>query len=103
MNIVHENFPAKFIRPTGFLIDEQTSVRVAASSRRAPRVTRMGAFVAGPMDVVRDGLDVVVNVRIEMRTRLPGETATLDDMKEVRDYAGFDEALAVLVKVNAPG
>ena len=61
---------------------------------------RVGADVVA---VVGDRLDVVVGVRVEVRARLPLVAAALDDVVAVRDDAGLDERLAVLVEVEAPG
>src|SRR5882672_6403074 len=62
----------------------------------------MRTFVADPMDVIGEGLDVVVNVRIEMRASLSFKAAALNHVKEMRDDTGFDDALAVFVEVDAP-
>src|SRR5712672_1872904 len=63
----------------------------------------MRTFVADPMDVIGEGLDVFINVRIEMGAGLAFETAALNHVEEMRNDAGFDDALAVFVKVDAPG
>src|SRR3954462_2615892 len=78
VDVVHVNFAAPFRRKVVALIDEQTRVGVAAAGRRRTTVAGVWAVVAGPMDVVGDGLDVVKNVRIEMRTGLASEVAALN-------------------------
>src|SRR5947209_19629316 len=55
------------------------------------------------MNDVDDIFDDVIDVRIEMQAGLQSETTALDDVEEMRDHAGFDETLAVLVEVNSPG
>ena len=52
--------------------------------------------------VLGDRRDVDVRVRVEMLPRLPFVPPALDDVPEVRDHAGFDEEVAVLVVVEAP-
>ena len=53
--------------------------------------------------MVGDRLDVVVGVGVEVLARLPLVTAALGDVVEVRDDAGGDDHLPVLVEVDAPG
>src|SRR5689334_11520235 len=55
------------------------------------------------MDVVSEGLYVVIDVGIEMRAGLSFETAALNHVAEMRDDAGFNDALAVFVEINSPG
>src|SRR4051794_21041773 len=59
-------------------------------------------FPAGIMQMVRNGLDVVVNKWIEMLSRLALVTATLNDVKQMRDDASLDDALAALIEINTP-
>ena len=69
----------------------------------------VGAVVAGvrrvadPVAVVGDGLDVVVGVGIEVLAGLPLVAAALNHVIQVRDDAGGDERLAVVVEIDAPG
>jgi len=63
----------------------------------------MRTFVAGPVNVVGNGLDVVIDVRIEMRAGLAMVARTLNDVEQMRDNTGFNEALAVFIEINAPG
>src|SRR5688572_6240724 len=55
------------------------------------------------MNMVGDGFDIVVNVRIEVRTRLPMITPALDHVEQMRNDTGLNETLASLVKVDSPG
>src|SRR5207247_9568773 len=76
------------------------------------------------MNVIADGLDVVVNERVdeplirvgvvafvrerflaidvEMLAALALEPSALNHLPQMRDHAGLDEALAVFIEVNAP-
>src|SRR5436190_18304571 len=63
----------------------------------------MRSLAADPANMVGYCLDVVIDVRIEMRTSLMSESSTLNHMEQMRDDAGFDDALAILVEINAPG
>src|SRR6185369_7579992 len=62
-------------------------------------------IVALPVQVIRDRLDVVEGVRVRMpaETVLPVVARALDHVEEVRDHAGGDDRLAVLVEIDAPG
>ena len=95
--------PRYSVGPGAALVDHRAGVGVAAARRRSdrplPRV-RVGADVVA---VVGDRLDVVVGVRVEVRPGLPLVPAALDHVVEVRDHAGGEEGLAVLVEVDAPG
>ena len=53
--------------------------------------------------VIRNGLNVVVNVRVEMTTCLPVVAPALNDVKHVWNDAGSDERLTVLIKIESPG
>src|SRR4051812_26296179 len=53
--------------------------------------------------MVGNGFDVVENVRIIMLAALALISRTLNHVPEMRNHAGLDEALAVLVKVHSPG
>ena len=55
-----------------------------------------------PVTVIGDGLDVAVDVRVEMLAALAMVDAAGDDVKEMRDHAGADEELALGVVVDAP-
>src|SRR5262245_3172867 len=54
------------------------------------------------MNVIGDRLDVVVDVGVEMRSGLAGEPAALNHVEQMGNNAGFDNALAILVKIDAP-
>src|SRR5918999_771682 len=54
------------------------------------------------MTMIGDGLDVVVNVRIEVLSTLPVIDAAGDDMPKVRDHAGADQELPFRVVIDAP-
>src|SRR6266567_1722255 len=90
------------LRPIVTLINQQARMSVAAAGGRRARISRVRAFVACPVNMVGEGFDVVINVWIEMRTRLAMIASALDHMEQVRNDAGFDDALAVLVKINSP-
>src|SRR5580765_6417323 len=125
VNVIHEKLPAVLFRPTVAQINHHARVRVAASRRRRTSIARVRTLVAGVMNVVTDGLDVVINewvdiplsgvgmkrlvragflgVDVVVQAALPLVAGALNDVPEVRDYARLDKALAVLVEVNAPG
>src|SRR6185369_5461753 len=91
VDVIHEDFSAILLRPTVLLINQESSMGVAAASRGAAGVAGVRAFVAGPMDVIGNRFDLVVNVRIKMRTSLASEAAALNHVEEMRNDAGFDE------------
>ena len=53
--------------------------------------------------MIRNGLDVVVDVRVEVATCLPMVAPPLNDVKHVRNNAGGYESLSVLIKIQPPG
>ena len=92
---------AILLRPGAALVDHQAAVGVAAAGAVGAAVAAVRVR-AVPVQVVGDGLDVVVGVRVEVRARLPLIAAALDDVEGVRNDAGLDEGLAVVVEVEAP-
>src|SRR5205807_4477445 len=58
---------------------------------------------ASPMHMIRKCFDVVINIGVEMRSRLTMVMASLRDMEQMRNYARFHDALAMLVEIYAPG
>src|SRR5207245_9361251 len=78
-------------------------VGVAAACRSRAGVAGVRPFIARPVNVIGNGLEVVINVGIEMRTGLPLVARALNDVEQVWNDAGLDEALALFVEVNAPG
>ena len=84
MDVGHENavaiFPRKFVGE----VDARAAVRRAVA-------------------VVGDGLDVVVNVGVDVLAALPVIDAAGNHMPQMRDHAGGDEELAVIVEIEAPG
>jgi len=58
--------------------------------------------VADVVQVIGDGLDVVEHVFVEVLAALALVTAALDHVVEVRNHAGGDESLTVLVEIDAP-
>src|SRR5262245_38679788 len=103
VDVVHENFAAKFRRPIVTLINEQPGMGVAAADRTRTRTARVRPLAAGPVDVIGDRLDIVIDVGIKMRASLPVVASTLNNVEQVRDHAGLDKALAIWIEINAPG
>ena len=102
MNVVHEELAAIFFGPIVALINHQAGVRMAAARGAGAAVAGVRPLIAGPMNMIGNGFDVVVNVRIEMRAGLALVTAALNHVEQMRNDAGFDDALAVLVEIDAP-
>ena len=71
--------------------------------RESVRLVYPGASVGRAMAMIHDGLDVAVDVRIEMLPALAMINAALDDMEYMRNHAGRNEKLALGVVIDAPG
>ena len=54
------------------------------------------------VSVITNRLDVVVNVRIDVRAALLVINAALHNVEQMRDHAARRESLTVIVKVKAP-
>ena len=54
------------------------------------------------MQVVRNGHEIIVDIRVEMLTRLSEVGPTLDNMVKVGNHAGRREPIPILVEVEAP-
>src|SRR6185436_4636111 len=122
MDVVHEKLATKFLRPIVALIHHHARVRVAAADRAAAGVAGVRTFVAGVMQMVGNGLDVIVNVGInylsaltvagdasrffgvdgKMLAALAIVATTLNHVEEVGDDTRFNPALAVFIKIHAP-
>ena len=52
--------------------------------------------------VIRNGLNVVIDIRVEVTTCLPVVAPALNDVKHVRNDTGSHERLTVLIKIQPP-
>jgi hypothetical protein len=102
VNVAHEHLAAKFLGPGIAQVDHEAAVGVTAAGLVAAIVAavRRGAQVVA---MIGDGHNVGVGVWIEMRAGLALKPAILNDVKRMRNDAGLDESLAMLVEVYAPG
>ena len=101
VNVAHKQFAVILFRPRSTLITQQPTVRVTATETTADRVPRP-LVRALPVPVRGNRFDVVVGVRVEVLPRLALVAATLHDVPEVRNHAGFDEEIAVRIVVQPP-
>ena len=83
-------------------VDHRARVRMPAAGRRRAAVPGMRSLPADPVHMVGDGLDVVVDVRVEVLAGLALVSRALDDVIQVLDHAGGREGVAVVVEVEAP-
>ncbi len=76
------------------------------------RIGRGLRFVAPPgvvadvphvMPMVRDGFDVIIDIRIKMLPGLPLVSRAGNDVIQMRNHAGCDKRLAAVVEIDAPG
>jgi len=56
----------------------------------------------GTMPVIGDGLDIIIDVRIDVAAALAMVDPAGDHMPEMRDDARRDEELAVVIEIEAP-
>ncbi len=75
---------------------------VAVFLRELIREVDASAAMRGAMPMIGDGLDVIEDVRIDVAAALTVIDAAGDDMPEMRDHAGGDEDLAVVIEVDSP-
>src|SRR5688572_3303291 len=76
---------------------------MAASRGIRTAIAGMRSLAPGIMNMVSDGLQVLVNVWIEMLPRLPLIPRPLNDVIQVRNDTRLDTTLAAFVKVDTPG
>src|SRR5207244_427526 len=100
VNVVHVKLAAILLGPTVPLVDHQPGVGVAAAHGSGAAVGGVRALAAGVMQMVGDGFDVVENVGVEMLSALPLVARALNHVPEMRNDAGLDETLAVLVEID---
>ncbi len=109
MDVVEEQLAAVLLRPVVAEVNHGSAVSVSAAGVvgsfwhvgfvTPPRVV---LDVARVVQVVGDGLDVVVGVRVEVVPRLSLIAGSGDDVVQVRNDARRDEGVALLVEVHAP-
>src|SRR5436190_17872967 len=102
MDVVHENFATICFRPIIALINQQARVGMPTARRARPRIPGMRPLVARPMHMVSYRLNIVIDVGVEMRSRLALVARSLNHVEQVRNDARLDEALTVLVEINSP-
>ena len=91
------------VRQHGMFVNVRHEQAALMLRRKRVRLVYPGASVGRAMAVIHDGLDVAVDVRIEMLPALAMINAALDDMEYMRNHAGRDEKLALGVVIDAPG
>ena len=76
--------------------------RPCCDGRKRVGLVDARAAVRGSMAMIGDGLDVVVDVRVEVLAALPVVDAAGDHVPQMRDHAGADQQLSLGVVVDAP-
>ena len=84
------------------LVDVRHEDAVAVFFRELIREVDARTAMRGAMAMIGDGLDIIEDVRIDVAAALTVIDAAGDDMPEMRDHAGGDEDLAVVIKVHSP-
>src|SRR5262249_11884147 len=102
VDVAHEELAAIFGRPGAAEVTHQAAMGVSAAGAVGFVVARprVGPL---PMQMIGDGLDVVIGVRIEVGAGLAMIAAPLDDVEGMRNDTGLDKCLAVIVEIEAPG
>ena len=110
VDIVEEDLVSVAIGPVITEVDHCSAVSVTTAGIRGvvldarfvapPSVI---ADIAGVVQVISDGFDVVENVAVEVFAGLALVVSALDDVIEVRDDASGDEGLAMIIEVHTPG
>ena len=103
VDVVHEQFSAKPVRPRAAEVEAGAGVGMATSRGIRGLPVRLVPLAADPMPVAGDRLDVVERPRVEVLASLPLVAAALDHVVEMRDHAGRGEGIADLVEVDPPG
>ena len=85
------------------LVDVAHEKPVSIFLRECVRQVDPCSTVSGQVLVISDGLDVVVDMRVQMGEALFVVDAALDDMKEVGNHAHGCESLPMIVKIESPG
>ena len=102
VDVVHEEFAVVLLGPGSALVDHRPGMGMAAAEVVAGFAVVVIPLVAGVVPVPGDRLDVVISMRVEVRSRLPLEPTALDDVIQMRNHAGGAERLAVLIEVDSP-
>src|SRR5690606_37344309 len=83
-------------------VDHGTGMRMAAALACRPEITGMWPAVADPMHVVGHRFDIVKCI-FGMRAGLARVPAALENMVQMRNHAGGDECMTVIIEINTPG
>ena len=102
VDVAHEDLAAVLRGPGAAEVDHRRRSGRGRRRRESERLLPPCGVGADVVAVVGDRLDVVVGVRVEVLARLALVAAALDDVEAVRDDAGLDERLAVVVEVERP-
>ena len=109
MDVVEEDLVAIPIGPIVSEVDHRTAVGVSTSciggvvlNARFVAPPSMVADTSSVVQVIGDGFDVRVGIAVEMLAGLTLVVCSLDDMVQVRDHAGCDEGLAVVIEIDPP-
>ena len=109
VDVVEEQFASVLLRPVVAEVNHGSAVSVSAAGVvgsfwhvRFVTPPRVVFDVAGVVQVVGDGFDIVVGVRVEVLTRLPLIAGSRDDVVQVWNDARRDERVALFVEVQSP-
>ena len=103
VGVARKELAAIFLGPVPAEVNHAAAVRMSASEGDLlSSRTRLLPFLAGPMQVIRTGLDVLVGVRIEMFAVHSLEARARHDVPQVADDVVGKEELPVLVPIMPP-
>ena len=101
MDVVHEDLIAVLRRPITSEIDHRSRMRVPATYCIGFPVSSMGRCT-DIVSMLGNGFDIVKGVRVKVISSLPFIAPTLNHMIQVWDYAGGNEGLSAIVKIDTP-
>ena len=96
-----KNWLRYVVGPAAAQVDHGAGMGVAAAGRVGAVVARVRRR-ADPMPMLGDRLDVVVGVGVEVLAGLTLVAAALNHVIQVRDHAGREKRLALVVEIDAP-
>src|SRR4051812_43012617 len=104
MRVAHEHGAAIFSGEGITQVEGQACVGMAAAGDGIGcAASAFGPVAATPVEVIAGGIDLPVNMRIEIVSLHPLVMSALDHMPEVGDDVVGHEHLAMFVVIQAPG
>jgi hypothetical protein len=104
VDTIHEYIPFIFFWPSiATQINHCSGMSMSTSCRCGSKVPSMRTSIPYPVNMVCNGLDIVIGIRVKMLPSLSVIAGSLYHMEQMGDYTYSRKGMAIFVEVDSPG